>query len=914
MISVSTTPEMAGSGSVADRHVADAGRQTWHAAPASDALAAVKATTDGLTAADAAARLATVGPNEPPSAPPTSAWRVLVAQFQSVVVLLLVAACVVAALTSEIADAIAVGAVLVLNVALGFAVEIRANRAVEALGRLQPRRATVVRDRLPIEIDARDLVPGDVILLEEGQAVPADARLLEATELRVVEAALTGESLPVAKDDSLVLDPDATLSERRNMVYTGTTIAVGTGRAVVVATGGATELGRIGALVSATSTGQTPLEKRLDALGRQLVWVALLVGALSALIAWRHGVSAGQMLQVAIALAVAAVPEGLPAVATITLALGVRRMAQRAAIVRRLPSVETLGSVTVLCTDKTGTLTAGAMTVSSIETASHSYSVTGEGYEPRGTFCIDAHPIDPTADDELMSALRIAMTANRGDVVLRDQVWTSRGDPTEAALAAAARKAGIERTVIVRQHKEVGEVPFTSARKLMATFHRGERAGELHAYVKGSPQRVLELCDRVREGTVDRRLDEDTRARWVQRNQDMSARGLRVLAVACGAVARPDEAALTGLTMVALIGMTDPPAAGVPEAIRTFHDAGIRTVMITGDQTGTARAIARQLGVAHADVVMDGRDIDALTDADLDARVGSVGVFSRVSPTAKLRIVAAFQRAGEVVAMIGDGVNDAAALKKADVGVTMGRRGTDVARETAAVVLQDDRFETIGVAIREGRTVYDNIRKFVFYLFSCNLAEILVLLGAGLSSTGIPLAPIQILWMNLVTDTVPALALALEPGEADVMQRPPQAPTAGLLSAAFFRDIAAYATLIASSVFACIAWSSFVGIPADRALTMNFMALSLAQVFHLGNARSAGPVATRASALSNRAAVGAVAFVVLLQVSTTLVAPLSRLLHVVMLTPLEWLVVLTVSAVPAVVGQTIKAGRRVAAG
>jgi Ca2+-transporting ATPase len=619
------------------------------------------------------------------------------------------------------------------------------------------------------------------------------------------------------------------------------------------------------------------------------------------------------MLQVAIALAVAAVPEGLPAVATITLALGVRRMAQRAAIVRRLPSVEALGSVTVLCTDKTGTLTAGAMTVTSIQTASHSYSVSGEGYEPLGTFCIDAQPIDPKADDELMSALRIAMVANRGDVVLRDQVWGARGDPTEAALAAAARKAGIEPTAIVRQHKEIGEVPFTSERKLMATFHRGERAGELHAYVKGSPQRVLELCDRVREGTVDRPLD-DTRARWVQRNHDMSACGLRVLAVACGAVARPDEAALTGLTMVALIGMTDPPAAGVPEAIRTFADAGIRTVMITGDQTGTARAIAGQLGLAHADVVMDGRDIDALTDADLDARVASAGVFSRVSPEAKVRIVSAFQRAAHVVAMIGDGVNDAAALKKADVGVTMGRRGTDVARETAAVVLQDDRFETIGVAIREGRTVYDNNRKFVFYLFSCNLAEILVLLGAGVSSTGIPLAPIQILWMNLVTDTIPALALALEPGEADVMRRPPLAPTAGLLSAAFFRDIAAYAALIASSVFACIVWSTFVGIRADRAVTMNFMALSLAQVFHLGNARSVRPVATRALALSNRAAVGAVAFVVILQVSTTLVTPLARLLHVVMLTPLEWLVVLTVSAVPAVVGQTIKATRRVAVG
>ncbi len=871
-----------------------------------DVFNALRTTADGLTVADAQARLAAAGPNSIPRAPAASAWRVLLTQFQSVVVLLLGAGCAIAMLTGDVADTVAIAAVLVLNVGLGFGMEIRANRAVEALTRLEARRATVLRDGLPRDIDARELVPGDILLLEAGQSVPADARLLAGTELRVVEATLTGESVPVSKHADAVVDVSASLPERLNVVYAGTSLASGAGRAVVVATGANTELGNIGRLVSVTEVQRTPLERRLDALGRQLVWVALLVGAATGVLAWMHNAAASVVLQAAIALAVAAVPEGLPAVATITLALGVHRMARRRALVRRLPSVETLGAVTVLCTDKTGTLTAGAMTVTELHVANRDYRVTGTGYAPTGEFFLNDRGVACQVDASLTLALRIGATVNRADAVLTEAGWAPRGDPTEAALIVAARKASIERADIVRDLPEVGEVPFSSERKLMATFHRVAAAPSLIAYVKGAPGKVLELCSRRQINRDVVPLDDVTRDAVIEVNRRMAERGLRVLALAHGTVVRPEESALEDLTFVGLVGMNDPPAPGVKEAIRAFQEAGIATVMITGDQGGTAQAIARDLGLATGAEPLDGRHVDAMSDDELQARLAQVAVFSRTSPEAKLRIVSAYQKRGDVVAMIGDGVNDAAALKKADVGVTMGGRGTDVARETAAVVLEDDRFETIGVAIEEGRIVFDNIRKFVFYLFSCNLAEIFVLLGSSAVGLPLPLEPIQVLWLNLVTDTAPALALALEPGEPGVMRRPPRDPAAAIVSWPFMRRIALYAVLIAASTFAVIVWGQIAEIPTRRAMTMNFMALAFAQLFHLGNARDEGPVVRPQRAFANPAALAAVAIVVGLQLAAVHVGPVAELLHVEALTGLEWAIVVGASMIPGVIGQAFK--------
>ena len=867
-------------------------------------LDALQVSQAGLTTRAAEARLAEAGPNTIPTRPPASPLRVLVAQFRSVVTLLLVAALVIAALMGDAADSIAIAAVLGLNVALGFAVEIRAHRAVEALAHLDPRTAVVLRDGLITEIDARGVVPGDVLALEAGQAVPADARML-AGELQLNESALTGESVPVWKTVEAPAAVTAPLPDRATMIHAGTLVVGGSARAAVVATGGGTELGAIGRLVGETSNRKTPLEAQLDTLGRQLVVAALIVGAVTAVLAWLHGSTVALVLESAIALAVAAVPEGLPAVATITLALAVHRMAHQHALVRRLPVVETLGAVTVLCTDKTGTLTAGEMTVTTIHTFDTVYEVSGVGYAPAGEFSVNGRLADISERADLRLALETGVVAGRGDIMLTAAGWTARGDPTEVALATAARKAGIDRTALTNGTREAGEVPFSSERQLMAIFQL-DADGALTAFVKGAPHRVLDLCRSVFSRGEARPIDASTREALQRANTEMAARGLRVLAVATGAVAHADERSLSDLTFVALAGLSDPPAAGVKEAIGVFRRSGIRTVMLTGDQRGTAEAIARQLELGGDGHAMTGDEVDALPDAELEQRLASVRVFSRVSPAAKLRLVAAYQRLGEVVAMIGDGVNDAAALKRADVGVTMGRRGTEVARDTATIVLTDDRFETIGAAIAEGRLVFENIRRFVFYLFSCNLAEIIVLLGTSAAGWPLPLAPIQVLWLNLVTDSVPALALAVEPGRRHLVEQPPRRPAEGILSRDFLRNIGLYAALIAMPVLVAIVWQTATGVEDSRAMTVNFAVLGLAQLFHLGNARHDGPVWRWRPAVANKAAlaallVGGLSIVIVVQVPV-----FARLLRLVPLDAIGWGLVCGLALIPAVVGQAVK--------
>jgi P-type Ca2+ transporter type 2C len=881
------------------------GGPRWHALSVDGALAAAGTDRSGLSDAEAAARLARYGPNRLSPPPPVSALAILRDQLTGVVVILLMAATVISLILGDRLEAAAIAAVLVINTCIGFFTEWRARRAMEALLELDTPRASVVRQGLLRLIDAQTLVPGDIIEMSAGHRVPADARLVSTVDLRVSEAALTGESLPISKRADVVLEDHTPLAERTNLVYKATTAAAGTGRAVVIATGAQTEVGRIGTLVGSVQEERTPLERRLDALGHRLVWLTLGVAGVVSILGALQGVPIGLVVETGIALAVAAVPEALPAVATIALAVGMRRMARRHALVRRLPAVETLGSTTVICTDKTRTLTSGEMTVVRVWAAGREIDLLA----------------GPTVADAHLEVLRTAALASRQQASAAAPEGADAGasdgprvagpliDPVDAAVLHALDRSGFDRAHLAAASSLVGVVPFSSERKFMASFH--DEGGRLTARAKGAPRRILEMSSRMVAPDGERPLDAERRAALVAVNDGLAARGLRVLAVCAGEVSAASEDALRDLRFVGFLGLADPPAAGVKETIARLRAAGLRTVMITGDQRLTAEAVGRELGVLGPDDrSLDGRELDALTDADRDATIGRTQAFSRVTPEHKLVIVQSLQSGGEIVAMLGDGINDAAALKQANVGVAMGIRGTDVAKEAAAIVLQDDRFETVAAAVEEGRVIFDNIRKFVFYLFSCNVAEVLVLLVAGLAGLPLPLAPLQLLWLNMVTDTFPALALAMEPGDPDVMRRPPQDPQEAILSRSFLTHVLAFGGLITLSTLTAFVWS--LGRAPDRAPTMAFMTLALAQIAHLGNARSRGPVLRLERALANPYALAGAGLAVVLQLAAAAVDPLARILRVTPLDPVEWLVVLALASIPALAGQALKVyGRKV---
>ena len=850
---------------------------SWHSQSIDDVLRHFATGRDGLEDGEARRRLERYGPNTLAPPKPVSALRILGDQFKSIVVYLLLAAVGISFAMGDRIESIAIAAVLVINTAIGFITEFRARRAMEALLQYDASKATVIRSGQLRTADAATIVPGDIVRLDIGRRVPADARLIQSSDCRTDEAALTGESLPVSKQATEQLDVGTPLADRTNMVYKGTTVTGGTALGVVTETGAVTEIGRIGALVSDIEEKRTPLERRLDELGRRLVWLALGVAALVAGLGAWQGVAPALVVEMGIALAVAAVPEALPVVATIALAVGVHRMARRRALVRRLPAVEALGSATVVCTDKTRTLTSGLMTLVRLWTGGRDIAV------------LEA-PLK--GDSAAIAALEAAALASRPQPRGHGEA-TPHGDPVDLALLAAAEKGGVDRAALLTQRPEEGSVPFSSDRKFMASFHR--EGGALAAYVKGAPRRILEMSD----------LDEAQRTKVMQVNDAMAREGLRVLGLASGAVAQANEAAIHGLTFVGLAGFADPPADGVKEAIERLRRAGLRTVMLTGDQRATAGAIGRQLHlVDEGQVIIDGRELDSLSDAELNARLSHAAAFSRITPEHKMRLVQALQARGDIVAMLGDGVNDAPALRKADIGVAMGIRGTDVAKEAAAIVLQDDRFDTITAAVEEGRVIFDNIRKFVFYLFSCNVAEVLVLLCAALAGLPMPLLPLQVLWLNMVTDTFPALALAMEPGDADVMARAPRDPAEALLSRQFLMSVLFYGVLITAASLG--AFLLYTGGAVRRAQTVAFMTLAFAQLFHLGTARSDRPVLDVKSATANPYAIGALALSIALQMAAAYVEPLPRVLGLAPLGARDWLLIVFFAAIPATVGQAGK--------
>ncbi len=814
----------------------------------------------GLDKAEAARRCALFGSNELTRKKRASPLSIFLSQFTDFMVLVLMAAAAVSFLLGEAADMVAIVAIVVLNGILGFAQEYRAERAMEKLRELAAPTARVLRAHTDPDgevVAARELVPGDIVLLESGDRVPADMRVVEAHSLQTQEAALTGESVPVAKTVAVPKGEPAGLADLGNALFMGTEVVNGRGKGLVVATGMETQFGRIAGMIEGAGGDRTPLQKRMEELGRYLVLVCL---AISGLVAWA-GVLRGEppfeMLLAGVSLAVAAIPEGLPAVVTILLALGVQRMIRRQVIVRRLPAVETLGCATVVCSDKTGTLTQNEMTVRRIWTPAASYQVTGEGFGLRGSIRPAAGPaVKPLTEDAALRLLLVGGTlcsnARLESPAGRRGRVTVHGDPTEGALLVAAAKAGLTKPALERAFPRIEEFPFSPERRRMTTVHRqGDQPRPLAVFCKGAPDTVLDLCAHYHGPKGPLPFSPEHRRTILTVNERMAASGLRVLAVAYRLMAPgKDGTALTaesaerGLVLAGLAGMADPPRPEAKGAIRTCQQAGVKVNMITGDHPATAVAVGRELGLLDPALpterqVLSGRELDQLTDRALARRSAEVRIYARVSPGHKLRIVRALKSRGEVVAMTGDGVNDAPAVREADIGVAMGLTGTAVTKEASDMVLTDDNFASIVAALEEGRTIYDNIRRSIRYLLSCNTGEILTMLLGALFRLPLPLLPLQILWVNLVTDGLPAMALGLQAPEADVARRPPRSPREGIFAQRLGVKILGRGMIIGFSTIAVYALALKVtGWDLVVARTMAFATLCLSQLVHAFDCRS----------------------------------------------------------------------------
>jgi len=812
-----------------------------HALPAAEVLGALSVTREqGLAETEVRRRLGLYGENVLRTRAAASVWRILLNQFESPVVILLGAVAILTFVLSDWQEGVAIAVVLAINALIGFVTEIRAVRSMEALRKLGGQSARVRRDGRVRMLQANELVPGDIVLLEGGDMVAADMRLVEASNLASDESTLTGESVAVDKSVDPA-GPDAMLAERSSMLFKGTAITRGSAEAVVTATGLATQIGRISELVMEADSGSTPLEKRLEKLSGQLIWVIVVLAAIVGIVGILRGGDPFMMVKSAVALAVAGIPEGLPIVATMALARGMWRMARYNAVIRRLAAVETLGATTVILTDKTGTLTENRMVARilwlpdgriEIDHATRSFARTGAAADPDG-------------DPGLRAALEVAVLCNNATLGDGDDGDDARGgdtgEPTELALLGAGRLAGLEHDDLVRRFPEIAEYAFDTTIKMMATVHEG--ADRAFAAVKGSPEAVLDAADRIAGEGGDAPLDEAARDLWLDYTRQLASEGLRVLGLARRRLEPGGGFSYEGLTFLGLVGLYDPPRGDVREAIRGCRKAGIRVVMVTGDHAVTASSIAGRVGLSDGDTanVFEGHKlgaVDAMDDGERD-RLFRADVFARVTPAQKLDLVAAYQSAGEIVAMTGDGVNDAPALQKADIGIAMGTRGTQVAREAADMVLRDDSFPTIVHAMREGRVIFGNLRRFIAYLMSCNLSEILVVSLAVLTGLPLPLLPLQILFLNLVTDVFPAFALGAGEGGSDVLNRPPRDPKEPLISRRTWRVIVVHGCLItAATLGALVTARVWLELDSRAATTVSFLTLAFVQLWQVFNMRS----------------------------------------------------------------------------
>jgi Ca2+-transporting ATPase len=890
-------------------------QQAWHVLPWLDVAKVLDVhPVKGLSVKEVHRRLLEVGKNVLAVKKGVHPVFLFLGQFKDFMVLVLLAATVVSGLLGEIADAITILAILIINAILGFVQEYRAERSMESLRSLTAPEARVLREGIEQRIPATDVVPGDIVLLEAGDRIPADVRWIQSVNMQVEESALTGESVPVAKSILPLLEEHTPMADRRNMGYMGTAVVNGRGAGVVVATGMETEMGVIAGMIQSVEDEETPLQKRLAELGKWLVLISFLVCAAVVATGVLRGENFYKMFLTGVSLAVAAIPEGLPAIVTVALAVGVQRMVKRQAIIRKLPAVETLGCATVICSDKTGTLTQNEMTVRQIYSDGRRVTVSGQGYDPKGEF----KGADPEKErDPLHAALKISALCNNSTLTKKgaqvvglfrskenDAPWGIEGDPTEGALMVAAAKAGIWREVLERKQERIGELPFDSDRKRMSVVYKTKH-GRM-AYVKGAPDRVLGLCrqELTAQGVVE--LSPERRRHIMSANDEMARHALRILAVA----ERPlseleplDEHVEDGLTFVGLLGMIDPPRPSAISAIKVCRQAGIKTVMITGDHRLTAEAVAHELGMFRgtSSGVITGEDLERMSEKDLSEKVMDISVYARVTPKDKLRIVRAFKKRGQVVAMTGDGVNDAPAVKEADIGVAMGLTGTDVTKEASAMVLGDDNFATIVAAVEEGRGIYDNIRKFIRYLLACNLGEVLTMFIATLVGLPLPLLPIQILWINLVTDGLPAMALGVDGAEPAIMDRPPRTPGESIFARGLASKIGIRGTMIGLGTLFVFVAALFMGVNLLGARTMAFTTLVFSQLFHVFDCRSEERGIFEVGLFTNPFLVGAVMISTLMQLSVIYFPPLQAIFKTVSLQSWQWIVILCVSGGPSVI-------------
>lgn len=873
----------------------------------------------GLSSAEAQARLGRYGRNQLKEAPKRSPWSIFLDQFKDFIIWVLIGAAVVSGFLQEVVDAVAIIAIVILNAILGFLQEYRAEQSLAALKKLSSPTSKTIRDGKHQILGSDELVPGDLVELEAGDSVPADGRVAWLTSnFSTQEASLTGESTPVIKTAAALDERDTPLADRANMTYLGTSVASGRARAVVTETGMQTELGKIAGMIQEIEQEATPLQKKLEQFGKWIVYLCFVLVALVFTLEWWRGGKLMDTFLTAVSLAVAAIPEGLPAVVTIALALGVQRMVARHALIRRLRSVETLGSATVICSDKTGTLTKNEMTVQSVYAGQHLFKVTGIGYAPTGEFRLDDKKVKPQDYPDLMRALRIGVLCNGAQLNQDGETYKIVGDPTEAALLTVAGKSGLWKQQEEQKALFVDELPFDSERKKMTVVRK--TGSHRIAFVKGAPDVLLADCVNIEVNGIVRPLTDEDCESIVAANNNLTDQAMRVLGVAyreLGTTTAKHEIDTTEkeLTFAGLVAMIDPPREEVRQAIKECMSAGIKTVMITGDHKNTATAIARQLGFfGEGFIALSGEELDRWSQEQLERQVDKIPVYARVSPEHKLRVVRAWRARHEVVAMTGDGVNDAPAVKEADIGIAMGITGTDVTKQVSDMVVTDDNFASIVAAVEEGRGIYDNILKFVHYLLSCNTGEILVMFVSSLIGFPVPLLPIQILWVNLVTDGLPALALGVDPVDPNIMRRRPRPPDEPVVTRERAMLMLAQGTFIAACSLIAFSFVLFLEKEGlERARTAAFVVLSCSQLFHAYNCRSQTESLFKIGVFTNDKLLLATGISFVLQMIVVYAPPLQTVFKTEPLSLFDWVLVVGLSSMPLWAMEIFKYVRRVRA-